>query len=63
MEELAAGAAELVDPRDVASIAAGIERALARREELVRAGRERAARFTWAEAARQTVEVYREAAG
>jgi glycosyltransferase involved in cell wall biosynthesis len=63
MEELADGAAELVDPRDVASIAAGIERALARREELVRAGRERAARFTWAEAARQTVEVYREAAG
>lgn len=63
MADLADGAAELVDPRDVASIAAGVERALGRRDDLVRRGRERAARFGWAEAARSTAEVYREAAG
>ena len=42
MEEVAGGAAELVDPRDVESIAAGIERALARRDELRAAGLARA---------------------
>ena len=41
MQELAGGAAELVDPADLASIAAGIERALGRRDEL-RAARARA---------------------
>jgi glycosyltransferase involved in cell wall biosynthesis len=62
MADLAGGAAELVDPRDAASIADGIERALGRREELVGLGRLRAAGFTWESAARATVEVYREAA-
>ena len=45
-EEVAGGAAVLVDPRDPAAIAAGIEEAAARRQELVRAGLERARAFT-----------------
>ena len=62
-EEVAGGAAVLVDPLDVASIAAGIEEAEARREELVPAGLARAREFSWPETARRTVDVYREAAG
>jgi glycosyltransferase involved in cell wall biosynthesis len=61
-EEVAGGAAVLVDPLEPASIAAGIEEAVARREQLVRAGLERARDFSWAETARRTAEVYREAA-
>lgn len=60
MEEVAGGAAELVDPLDPASIAAGIERARARRDELRAAGLERAQRYTWATAAGATAAVYRE---
>jgi glycosyltransferase involved in cell wall biosynthesis len=62
MEEVADGAAELVDPHDAGAIAAGIERAIARRDELSRAGPERAARFTWRAAADATAAVYREVA-
>jgi len=62
-EEVAGGAAVLVDPRDVASIAAGIEEALGRREELARRGLERARAFSWKAAAEATAAVYREAAG
>jgi glycosyltransferase involved in cell wall biosynthesis len=61
-EEVAGGAAVLVDPLDPASIAVGIEDAATRREELVRFGLARARDFDWAETARRTVEVYREAA-
>jgi glycosyltransferase involved in cell wall biosynthesis len=61
MEEVAGAAAELVDPRDVESIAAGIERALARREELRDAGLVRAKRFTWAATAEATVRAYEQA--
>jgi glycosyltransferase involved in cell wall biosynthesis len=61
MEEVAGGAAELVDPRDVESIAAGIERALGRRDELRAAGLARALRFSWEAAAAATVETYRKA--
>jgi glycosyltransferase involved in cell wall biosynthesis len=61
-EEVADGAAILVDPLDAAEIAAGIERAVLQREELVRRGRERALAFTWSAAAEATVAVYREAA-
>ena len=60
MAEVADGAAELVDPRDPASIAEGIERAIARREELRAAGFERARAFTWDAAAEATAAVYRE---
>jgi glycosyltransferase involved in cell wall biosynthesis len=60
-EETAGGAAVLVDPFDPAAIAAGIEEAFARRDELVPAGLERARAFGWDEVARRTAEVYREA--
>ena len=46
-EEVADGAAVLVDPADPASIAAGLEEAIGRREELARLGRERAAGYSW----------------
>ncbi len=62
-EETAGGAAVLVDPYDAGSIAAGIAEAVERRAELRRLGLERARAFSWDEAARATVEVYREVAG
>ena len=62
-EETAGGAAVLVDPYDVASIAAGIEEAVARRDELRRHGLERAGALGWEAAARATIDVYRRAAG
>jgi glycosyltransferase involved in cell wall biosynthesis len=61
MEEVVDDAAELVDPHDVDSIAAGIERALGRRDELRRAGLLRAAEFSWAATAEATVQAYRQA--
>jgi glycosyltransferase involved in cell wall biosynthesis len=63
MEEVADGDAELVDPHDVASIAAGIERAADRRAELGLRGVTRAAAYTWDAVADATVSVYREVAG
>jgi glycosyltransferase involved in cell wall biosynthesis len=62
-EEVAGGAAVLVDPFDVDSIAAGIDQARAGAAELAGAGRERAATMTWDATARRTYDVYREAAG
>jgi glycosyltransferase involved in cell wall biosynthesis len=62
-EEIAGGAAVLVDPLDAASIASGIASAIERRDELRPLGLERAKAFSWSEVARQTVAVYREAAG
>jgi alpha-1,3-rhamnosyl/mannosyltransferase len=62
MEEVADGAAVLVDARDPAEIAAGIERAAADRDELVARGLERASQFRWDAVAAATVQVYREAA-
>ena len=59
-EEAAGGAAELVDPSDVASIAAGIDGALERRDELVAAGRRRVAGASWVSTAEATVAAYRE---
>jgi glycosyltransferase involved in cell wall biosynthesis len=59
-EEVAGGAAVLVDPLDPAGIARGIEEAAARRDELRRLGLERARLADWASVAAQTVEVYRE---
>jgi len=61
-EEVAGGAAVLVDPRDPGSIAAGIEQALTRREELSRLGLERARRYSWEKVAADTLAVYREVA-
>jgi glycosyltransferase involved in cell wall biosynthesis len=62
MEEVADGAAVLVDALDPAEIAAGIERAAAERENLVARGLERARSFRWESVAEATVAVYREAA-
>ena len=62
MEEVADGAAVLVDTEDPAEIAAGIERATVDRERLVALGLERARAFRWDAIADATVAVYREAA-
>jgi alpha-1,3-rhamnosyl/mannosyltransferase len=62
MEEVADGAAVLVDPNDPAELAAGLERATAEREALVARGLERARAFRWDAIADATVGVYREAA-
>jgi glycosyltransferase involved in cell wall biosynthesis len=61
-EEVAGGAAVLVDPLDVEAIAAGIEEALRRSDELRARGLERARAFSWDVTAERTQEVYREAA-
>jgi glycosyltransferase involved in cell wall biosynthesis len=61
-EEVAGGAAVLVDPRDPAAIAAGIEEAAGRRDELRARGLERAGRFTWERVAAETWAVYEQAA-
>ena len=61
--EVADGAAVLVDSLDPEAIAAGIQEAVGRREELRAKGLDRAGAFTWSAAAKATVEVYREAAG
>jgi glycosyltransferase involved in cell wall biosynthesis len=60
-EEVADGAAVLVDPHDPADIAAGIERAIRDRRELVERGLARARSFSWPAVAESTVGVYREA--
>ena len=59
--EVAGGAAVIVDPFDVASIEAGLERATLpeEAERLRTLGRQRAAAFRWDAAARQTIDVYR----
>lgn len=59
-EEVAGGAAVLVDPLDVADIARGIVEALDRRSELVLLGRKRAAAATWTRTAELTIAAYRE---
>lgn len=60
-EEVAGGAAVLVDPFDVASIAAGLAEAERRAPELAPAGRARAAVLTWEAAADATMAAYRDA--
>jgi glycosyltransferase involved in cell wall biosynthesis len=62
-EEVAGGAAVLVDPFDVDAIAGGIEDAFRRADELGTAGFRRAAAMSWDTSAQATLEVYREAAG
>ena len=61
-EEVAGGAAVLVDPLDVEAIAAGIEEANARRDELRPLGLERARSYTWASVADRVEGVWRELA-
>jgi glycosyltransferase involved in cell wall biosynthesis len=62
MEEVADGAAVLVDAQSPEDIAAGIERAASERDELVARGTERARAFRWDAVADATVRVYEEAA-
>ena len=62
MEEVAGGAAVLVDPLDLESIAAGIAEAQARRGELVPLGRARAREFTWERTADGVESLWRELA-
>ena len=57
-EEVADGAAILVDPLDVGAIAAGLEEASSRRDELRARGLERARAFSWDRVARETWAVY-----
>jgi glycosyltransferase involved in cell wall biosynthesis len=64
LREVAGDAARLFDPHDARGIGAAIGSLLADRasaDDLVRRGHERAATFTWERAARETVDVYREA--
>jgi glycosyltransferase involved in cell wall biosynthesis len=66
MPEVAGTAAELVDPRDVESIASGIERVLrdaVLAQRLRAEGFERAAAHDWDDTARRTADVLRGAAG
>ena len=60
--EVAGDAAILIEPGDPVALAGGIERALADRDRLVQAGLARASRFSWAETARRTLDVYLELA-
>jgi O-antigen biosynthesis alpha-1,2-mannosyltransferase len=62
MEEVAGGAAVLVDPLDVGSIAAGLEEAAARRDELRDRGLERASAYSWEGVADAVERVWRELA-
>src|SRR5207302_3886798 len=61
-EEVAGGAAVLVDPHDIDAIAAGIREAISRRDELRALGLARAEAFGWDATARATLEVYEEVA-
>jgi glycosyltransferase involved in cell wall biosynthesis len=59
-EEVAGGAAVLVDPLDIDDIAGGITRGLAEATTLAAAGRVRASELTWAKTADLTLAAYRE---
>ncbi len=59
-EEVAGGAAVLVDPRDPQAIAAGIAEATRQRDELVPRGLDRARGFTWSAAADAVETLWRE---
>ena len=61
LAEIAGNDAELVNPDEIGSIAAGMRRLLtnsALRQHLGRQGQERAATFTWERTAHQTIQVY-----
>ncbi len=61
MPEVAGGAAVLVDPYDVNSIADGIEEALSKPKTLIAKGLKRVADFSWTKTAEETLKVYKEA--
>jgi alpha-1,3-rhamnosyl/mannosyltransferase len=59
-EEVAGGAAVLVDPQSEESISNGIDEALRDADILGRRGRERAAQATWGKTAEATARIYDE---
>jgi glycosyltransferase involved in cell wall biosynthesis len=64
LPEVVGSAAILINPENVFDIARGIREALLdeeRRSELIRRGFEQVRRYSWAQTARQVLEVYREA--
>jgi glycosyltransferase involved in cell wall biosynthesis len=61
-EEVAGGAAVLINPKDPTDIARGITEALANATTLVQLGHARAAQLTWTETARRTRAAYDEVA-
>ncbi|HEV3197471.1 MAG TPA: glycosyltransferase, partial [Bryobacteraceae bacterium] len=66
LPEVVGDAAVLVNPENVFDIARGIRDVLlddVLRAELIRRGRDQAARFSWERTARQVLEIYQEAAG
>jgi glycosyltransferase involved in cell wall biosynthesis len=66
MHEILGDAACYVDPTDVTAMADGIIKLVgdeAARARLIDAGREQASQYSWPEAARRTLDVYRAAAG
>ena len=63
LAEVAGESTVLVDPLDIASIAAGMQRLLtdsALRQRLSHQGRQRAAAFTWEDAAHRTIQLYKQ---
>lgn len=60
MPEVAGGAASLVDPHNVNSIADGIEKILRGPKGFVEKGLERVKQFSWEKTARETLSVYQE---
>lgn len=60
-EEVAGGAAELVDPNSVNSISEGIERVLRGPKAYIERGSRRVKEFSWKKTAEATLNVYREA--
>ena len=63
LAEVAGESAMLVDPLDTAAIAAGMQGLLtnaALRQRLSRQGRQRAAAFTWEDAAQRTIQLYKQ---
>lgn len=65
LPEVAGNAAVLIDPSSVEELSQAIQSILSnatQREELSRKGKERAARFSWTQAAAQTLELYKRVA-
>jgi glycosyltransferase involved in cell wall biosynthesis len=64
LPEIVGSAALTVEPRDAQALAQALQQIAedgALRQRLIRLGRERAAKFSWADTARQTIDVYRAA--
>jgi len=59
MPEVAGDAAVLVDPRSVESISEGIKTAIKSKENIVKSGLIRRSLFSWENAAKETLEIYR----